>query len=77
MAKLECSCRYLEPTSALDPDTSARVENYLKSEIKAAGSNLKALVWVTHSEEQGRRVGTRFIQLSAGGIREEVVDPGV
>jgi len=66
-----------EPTSALDPDTSARVENFLKSEINATGSNLKALVWVTHSEEQGRRVGTRFIQLSAGDIREENVDPGV
>ncbi|KZT11314.1 P-loop containing nucleoside triphosphate hydrolase protein [Laetiporus sulphureus 93-53] len=60
-----------EPTSALDPDTSATVENFLKSQIQAADSKLKALVWVTHSEEQGRRVGNRFIRLSAGGIQEE------
>ncbi|OSX65130.1 hypothetical protein POSPLADRAFT_1073367 [Postia placenta MAD-698-R-SB12] len=66
-----------EPTSALDPDSSARVERFLKSEIKKPNTNLKALIWVTHSEEQGRRVGTRFMQLSAGGIQEESVDPGV
>ncbi|PCH38163.1 nucleoside triphosphate hydrolase protein [Wolfiporia cocos MD-104 SS10] len=66
-----------EPTSALDPDSSASVENYLRSQIKASDSNLKALVWVTHSEEQGRRVGNRFMQLSAGGIQEESVDSGV
>ncbi|CCM02074.1 uncharacterized protein FIBRA_04151 [Fibroporia radiculosa] len=60
-----------EPTSALDPDSSARVENYLKSQIEAVDSNLKALVWVTHSEEQGKRVGTRFLRLSAGGVQEE------
>ncbi|KAI0957468.1 hypothetical protein AcW1_005851 [Taiwanofungus camphoratus] len=63
-----------EPTSALDPDTSSNVEKYLSSEVKGAQSNLKALVWVTHSDEQGRRVGTRFIHLSAGGIREEAAD---
>ncbi|KAH9934704.1 P-loop containing nucleoside triphosphate hydrolase protein, partial [Fomitopsis serialis] len=60
-----------EPTSALDPDTASGVEDFLKSEIKSSSSNLKALVWVTHSEEQGRRVGTRFVHLTSGGIQED------
>jgi len=60
-----------EPTSALDPDTASSVEDFLKSEIKSSSSNLKALVWVTHSEEQGRRVGTRFVHLTSGGIQED------
>ncbi|EPT06061.1 hypothetical protein FOMPIDRAFT_1026913 [Fomitopsis schrenkii] len=60
-----------EPTSALDPDTASSVEDFLRSEIKSSDSNLKALVWVTHSEEQGKRVGTRFIHLSPEGIQED------
>ncbi|KZT68157.1 P-loop containing nucleoside triphosphate hydrolase protein [Daedalea quercina L-15889] len=66
-----------EPTSALDPDTASTVEDFLKSEIKSSQSNLKALIWVTHSEEQGRRVGSRFVHLSSGGIQEEEVDSAV
>jgi ABC-type iron transport system FetAB ATPase subunit len=48
------------------------VENFLASEIKSSESILKALVWITHSEEQGRRVGTRFIRIVDGGAHEEV-----
>ena len=61
----------LEPTSALDPESSAMVENFLVQEIKAADRELKALIWITHSEEQARRVGTRFL-VFAGGKCEEV-----
>ena len=57
----------IEPTSALDPDSSILVEEYLASELRSPESTLKALVWITHSEEQGRRVGTKFIRLSNGG----------
>ena len=61
----------LEPTSALDPESSAMVENFLVQEIKAADRELKALIWITHSEEQAKRVGTRFL-VFAGGKCEEV-----
>ncbi|KAF9533007.1 P-loop containing nucleoside triphosphate hydrolase protein [Crepidotus variabilis] len=59
-----------EPTSALDSETSSMVESYLIDCVKNQGSSLKAIVWVTHSPEQSRRVGTRFIYLSAGGCYE-------
>lgn len=59
-----------EPTSALDPETSRLVEKVLTDEI-ASGGTLKALLWITHSAEQGKRVGTRFIQLAASGCCEE------
>ncbi|KAN0133775.1 ABC transporter [Lactarius tabidus] len=60
-----------EPTSALDPASSAMVEKALVEEVKDAASVLKAIVWVTHSDEQAGRVGTRFLHLSPVGIREE------
>ncbi|TFK42572.1 P-loop containing nucleoside triphosphate hydrolase protein [Crucibulum laeve] len=63
-----------EPTSALDAESSSMVEKYLVNEIHS-DSMLKALVWITHSEEQGRRVGTRFIQLCAGGCTEDPTPP--
>ncbi|KAI1794559.1 P-loop containing nucleoside triphosphate hydrolase protein [Ganoderma leucocontextum] len=66
-----------EPTSALDADSSSKVEKYLTSKVKARDSNLKALIWITHSEEQGQRVGTRFARVTAHGIREDSVDLGV
>ncbi|KAF9482767.1 P-loop containing nucleoside triphosphate hydrolase protein [Pholiota conissans] len=59
-----------EPTSALDAETSLLVEEYILDRIHAANSTLKALIWITHSAEQSKRVGTRFIHLSAGGYFE-------
>lgn len=47
------------------------VEKALVEEVKDAASALKAIVWVTHSEEQAARVGTRFLHLSPAGIQEE------
>ncbi|KAJ2972360.1 hypothetical protein NUW54_g12286 [Trametes sanguinea] len=66
-----------EPTSALDSETSLKVEKHLVAEVKSPDSKLKAIVWITHSPEQGERVGTRFIRITSGGVREENVDPGV
>ncbi|TFY74724.1 hypothetical protein EWM64_g9288 [Hericium alpestre] len=60
-----------EPTSALDLDTSAKVEDTLIEEVKNPDTMLKAIVWITHSEEQALRVGNRFLHLSASGIDEE------
>jgi ABC-type iron transport system FetAB ATPase subunit len=53
----------IEPTSALDPDSSSLVENFLADELASAESPLKAMVWVTHSKEQGDRVGTRHLKM--------------
>ncbi|KZT26456.1 P-loop containing nucleoside triphosphate hydrolase protein [Neolentinus lepideus HHB14362 ss-1] len=66
-----------EPTSALDPESSKSVETCLTSDMKAPDSTLQAIVWITHSEEQARRVGTRFVEVTADGIREEPRDPEV
>jgi len=60
-----------EPTSALDPQSSTLVEQTLASELRSPDSALKAMVWITHSEEQARRVGTRYLHISAGGCQEE------
>jgi len=65
-----------EPTSALDPQSSASVEKVLASELRAAESALKAMIWITHSEEQGQRVGTRHLYLADGSCRE-VTQPNV
>ena len=60
-----------EPTSALDAASSLLVERVLESELHSAESMLKAILWITHSEEQGQRVGTRFIHISDKTCVEE------
>ncbi|KAI6099876.1 P-loop containing nucleoside triphosphate hydrolase protein [Pisolithus croceorrhizus] len=52
-----------EPTSALDP--------YSTTLLRSTESELKAIIWITHSEEQARRVGTRFLQVTPTGCEEE------
>jgi len=64
----------VEPTSALDPASSAVLERALVEEVKDAESALKAIVWITHSDEQAARVGTRFLHLTPAGIQEESTD---
>ncbi|KZP11966.1 ATP-binding cassette transporter [Athelia psychrophila] len=66
-----------EPTSALDPESAKSVEDFLINELKSAESALKAIIWITHSEEQGHRVGTRHLHLTPEGCQEEVVQDGV
>ncbi|KAF9464714.1 P-loop containing nucleoside triphosphate hydrolase protein [Collybia nuda] len=60
-----------EPTSALDPASSLAVERYLINEVRSERASLKAIMWITHSDEQGGRVGNKFIQISGGKCREE------
>lgn len=62
----------LEPTSALDPQSSAMVEEFLIQSVKSKERNLKALIWITHSEEQAKRVGTRFFNFSNGRCEEDI-----
>ncbi|KAJ8700132.1 hypothetical protein PTI98_003187 [Pleurotus ostreatus] len=60
-----------EPTSALDAETSLLVEKSLTGEVKSEEAEVKAIIWITHSEEQGGRVGTRFLQVQGGICSEE------
>ncbi|KIM65296.1 hypothetical protein SCLCIDRAFT_1212460 [Scleroderma citrinum Foug A] len=60
-----------EPTSALDSHSTALVERFIYNELRSAESELKAIIWITHSEEQGRRVGTRFLHITPTGCEEE------
>jgi len=60
-----------EPTSALDSQTSTQVEDYLTGMLAKDECRTKALVWITHSSEQGSRVGTRFLSITSGTIRED------
>ncbi|KAL1944640.1 hypothetical protein VTO73DRAFT_3070 [Trametes versicolor] len=66
-----------EPTSALDAESSGKVEEHLASAVKSPDSRLKSVIWITHSPEQGERVGTRFIRVTSGGVHEDNTDPGV
>ena len=52
----------------MDAATSETVENYIINEVKNKVGVLKAVVWITHSPEQGKRVGTRFLRVTAGGM---------
>lgn len=61
----------VEPTSALDAETSLLVEKSLTGEVKSEEAEVKAIIWITHSEEQGGRVGTRFLQVQGGICSEE------
>jgi len=40
-------------------------------ELKRPGAKLKAIVWITHSEEQAQQVGTRFFTMAGGKCEEE------
>jgi ABC-type iron transport system FetAB ATPase subunit len=50
------------------------VEETILDEIKDEGRVLRAVVWITHSEEQAHRVGTRFLHVTSEGIEEEEVN---
>lgn len=61
----------LEPTSALDPESALAVEKYTLSMLHKPENTVKAIIWITHSEEQGQRVGTRFITIAGGKAYED------
>jgi putative ABC transport system ATP-binding protein len=56
-----------EPTAALDPKTSAEVEELVVDWIEKA-PDARALIWVSHDVEQGDRVATRKIYMESGRI---------
>ncbi|KAF8921284.1 P-loop containing nucleoside triphosphate hydrolase protein [Mucidula mucida] len=64
-----------EPTSALDQRSSSSVEQTLLDELRSEESSLKVIVWITHSEEQASRVGTRFIRVEGGTCHEQSLPP--
>ncbi|KAI5899484.1 P-loop containing nucleoside triphosphate hydrolase protein [Schizophyllum commune H4-8] len=64
-----------EPTSALDAESTKLVEKDLLSEVNSSEARLKALVWITHAEEQARRVGTRFLTVENGAVTEVQLPP--
>ncbi|KAG8816923.1 hypothetical protein FRC17_000136 [Serendipita sp. 399] len=59
-----------EPTSALDEETSDRVEQDLLNLLRSR-KTLQAIIWITHSHAQERRVGTRHLSLETGGRLSE------
>jgi len=61
-----------EPTSALDEPTSEHVEKTLVDLCHSRDSTVEALVWITHSDEQAERVGTRTLTLERGNGSEPV-----
>ncbi len=65
----------VEPTSALDQRSSSSVEQTLLDELRSEESSLKVIVWITHSEEQASRVGTRFIRVEGGTCHEQSLPP--
>ena len=54
-----------EPTSALDPIATSRVEEAL---LHLRETSQLTMIWVSHSIEQARRVGSRVLLLDAGRI---------
>lgn len=61
-----------EPTSSLDPIATSRVEDSLMQLRRQ--TNL-TMIWVSHSIEQARRIGSRVLLLDEGRvIREDSLD---
>jgi putative ABC transport system ATP-binding protein len=56
-----------EPTSSLDQQTTAAVEQVVKDYRQQTGA---AVLWISHDAEQARRVADRQLQLSASGISQ-------
>jgi putative ABC transport system ATP-binding protein len=57
-----------EPTASLDPAATRDIEALIDTWLK--GDETRAAVWVSHSDEQARRVGRRHLLMNAGTLRE-------
>jgi putative ABC transport system ATP-binding protein len=57
-----------EPTAALDPKTSAAVEESIVDWVESQADR-RAVAWVSHDVEQGNRVATRKIFMEKGKLR--------
>jgi putative ABC transport system ATP-binding protein len=56
-----------EPTAALDPGSVRAVESLIAGRVKAGLS----VIWVTHDEEQARRMAKRRLFVSGGAVQVE------
>jgi putative ABC transport system ATP-binding protein len=59
-----------EPTASLDAKTSRAVETLLEGWILERPSE-RAFLWVSHDQEQARRVARRELRIEAGRIEQE------
>jgi len=62
-----------EPTASLDAVATEGIESGIKQWLAAdteAADGLRAVVWVSHDQQQLQRVSTRVVQLNAGRIIE-------
>ena len=57
-----------EPTAALDPAATEHIEKVI---LNLRESKELTVIWVTHSLQQARRVGTRTMMMAAGKIAED------
>ena len=57
-----------EPTAALDPVSVAAVESLIATRVRAG----RAVLWVTHDDEQAKRIARRLLVVKAGQVWEEV-----
>lgn len=55
-----------EPTAALDPEATAAIERLVEDWLDEGPE--RAVVWVTHAEEQARRVARRALRLHGGRL---------
>ena len=58
-----------EPTSALDKDTTIKLEHLLNGWL---AEKPRALVWVTHDQQQVERIATRRFKMEAGRLHVDV-----
>ncbi|KAF8334002.1 P-loop containing nucleoside triphosphate hydrolase protein [Cantharellus anzutake] len=59
-----------EPTSALDQGSVDSVERYVAELPSTDHSSIKAIIWITHSEDQAKKIATRRIRVENGTATE-------
>ena len=57
-----------EPTASLDPASTRDIEALIDAWLQRNGA--RAAIWVSHNDEQARRVGRRHLLMNAGVLRE-------
>lgn len=59
-----------EPTAALDPASARAVEHLVQTWFERGSASARAYVWVSHDDEQARRVSNRRMTMDAGSFME-------
>ena len=54
-----------EPTANLDAANRERMERLIRSHVEERGTGV---LWITHDDEQARRVGDRILHMDAGKV---------